>query len=358
MNLKSKLGQMFFIGIEGHSLTSQEKDFILENDIGGIILFSRNVKDPEQISKLTNEIQNLSQHTNSKLPFVISIDMEGGRVHRLKAPFTIWPAMKHLGLSDSPHLAFEVGKALASELAAVGINLDYTPCLDVLLNPKNEIIGDRSFGSDPDHVAKIASGLIRGFKKSGVMTCVKHFPGHGYTSIDSHEDLPVDDRTWEQLYETEASAYKKVFKSKVEFLMTGHLLFKNIDPEYPVTLSKKFLQHYLRDELGYKNLVMTDDLDMKALSKNANAADLTYMAYEAGADLFLFCNEPKSHIMAVESMNDRLGQLDPERIEGSFQRILSMKEQLQANWNPPSQDIIGCDEHQNLVKELLKFGAV
>jgi beta-N-acetylhexosaminidase len=355
MNLKSQLGQMFFIGISGHSLTSEEKDFIVENDIGGIILFSRNVKDPEQISKLTSDIQSLSQQTESKLPFVISIDMEGGRVHRLKSPFTIWPAMKHLGLSDSPQLAFDVGKALASELAAVGINLDYTPCLDVLLNPKNEIIGDRSFGSDPDHVAKIASGLIRGFKKAGVMTCVKHFPGHGYTSIDSHEDLPIDDRNWDKLFQTETSAYKKVFKSKVEFLMTAHILSKNIDPEFPVTLSEKFLNHYLQDELGYRNLIMTDDLDMKALSKNKSAADLTYMAYNAGADIFLFCNQPESHISAVESMQDRLGQLNPERINTSFQKILDIKNQFQENWNPPDQDVIGCDEHQALVQQLLSF---
>ncbi len=355
MTLKSQLGQMFFIGISGHSLTSEESDFIMENDIGGLILFSRNVKDPEQISRLTTQIQDLAKHTDSKLPFVISIDMEGGRVHRLKSPFTIWPAMKHLGVSGSPQLAFEVGKALASELAAVGINLDYTPCLDVLLNPKNEIIGDRSFGDTPDHVAKMASGLIRGFKKVGVMTCVKHFPGHGYTSIDSHEDLPIDDRSWDQLLATEASAYKNVFKSKVEFLMTGHLMFKNIDPEYPVTLSKKFLQHYLRNELGFKNLIMTDDLDMKALSKSKSPADLTFMAYEAGADLFLFCNEPKSHTEALLSMQDRMGQLDPDRIDHSMQKILSMKELMMANWNPPDPSVIGCDEHQELAESLLKY---
>lgn len=354
-NLKSQLGQMFYIGLSGHTLTSEEKDFIVENDIGGITLFSRNVKDPEQIAKLTSDIQDLAKQTDSKLPFVIGIDMEGGRVHRLKSPFTIWPAMKHLGLSDSAQLAFDVGKAIASELAAVGINLDYTPCLDVLLNPDNEIIGDRSFGSDPDHVAKIASGLIRGFKKVGVLTCVKHFPGHGYTSIDSHEDLPIDDRNWEKLLLTEASAYKKVFKSKVEFLMTAHILFKNIDPEYPVTLSKKFLTHYLKDKLGYRNLIMTDDLDMKALSKNRSAADLTYLAYEAGADIFLFCNEPKSHTLAVESMQDRLGQLDPQRIQHSFQKNLDLKTQLKDQWNPTSFDVIGCEEHKNLVQELLSF---
>ncbi len=355
MNLKSQLGQMFYIGLSGHTLTSEEKDFIVENDIGGVTLFGRNVQSPDQIANLTGQIQELSKHTNSRLPFVIGIDMEGGRVHRLKDPFTIWPAMQKLGLSDSPQLAFDVGKAIASELAAVGINLDYTPCLDVLINSDNEIIGDRSFGSNPDHVAKIASGLVRGFKKAGVMTCVKHFPGHGYTSIDSHEDLPVDDRTWEQLYQTEASAYKKVFKTKVEFLMTGHILFEKIDPENPVTLSKKFLDYYLRGELGYKHLIMTDDLDMKALSKNHSASELTYMAFEAGADIFLFCNEPKSYVAAMKSMQDRLGQLDPDRINSTFQKIDNLKKKFSESWNPPGFEVIGCSEHKDLAENLRNF---
>lgn len=355
MNLKSKLGQMFFIGLSGTKLTADEKKFIIENDIGGIILFSRNVETPEQILKLTTEIQNLAQHTSSGLPFVISIDMEGGRVQRLKKPFTIWPAMRHLGNSDSPNLAYEFGQAMASELAAVGINMDYTPCIDVLTNSKNEVIGDRSFSSNPEIVSKMASGIIRGFKKKGVMTCAKHFPGHGYVSVDSHFDLPVDDRSWEQLLESEVIPYKKVFKSKVEFIMTAHILFKNIDAKNPVTLSEKFLQTYLMEELNCRSIIMTDDLDMKALSKDKGADELTYLSYLAGADVFLFCNEPKSHELAVESMMDRSGQLDPERIDFSFKKILAVKEELEKTWDPPSLEIIGCDEHQQLALKIKSF---
>lgn len=353
MKMTSMLGQMFMIGISGHSLTSKEKEFIIENDIGGIILFSRNVSTPEQILKLTDEIQSLAQYTESKLPFLISIDMEGGRVARLKEPFTIWPPMRRLGDQDSPQLAFEVGQALGSELLAVGINMDFAPCTDVFINPDNEVIGDRAFSSDPKVVAKISSGMIRGFKKAGVVSCVKHFPGHGYTSVDSHFDLPVDSRSWQELLDSEIIPYKKCFRSKVEFLMTAHILFENIDPENPVTLSSKFLKQHLRDELNYPGLIITDDLDMKALSKNASAEDLTFKALQAGANMFLFCNNPESHEQAVTAMMDRLGQLEDsylEHIKISFDLIKEVKDVLPQEM--PPLDVIGCEKHLELVEKL------
>lgn len=354
MTTSSMLGQMFMIGLSGPTLTSEEKDFIIKNDIGGVILFSRNVENPEQIKKLTDDIQKLSKHTASKLPLLISIDMEGGRVARLKEPFTIWPPMKHLGDTDSPQLAFEVGLALGTELQAVGINMDFAPCIDVFLNPENQVIGDRSFGSDPEVVAKIASGMIRGFKKAGVVSCIKHFPGHGYTSVDSHFDLPVDPRTWEELLNSEVIPYRKCFRSKVEFLMTAHILFENIDPQNPVTLSEKFLKSHLRDELNYMGLIITDDLDMKALSKNASPEDLTFAAFQAGANMFLFCNDAKSHTLAVESMMDRLGQFDEsslKHIQTSFDLLLEVKQQLPEE--APAMDVIGSAEHKKLADELL-----
>lgn len=353
MKTTSMLGQMFMIGISGHTLTPDEKSFIIENDIGGVILFSRNVSTPDQVLNLTNEIQALAQYTESGLPIFISIDMEGGRVARLKEPFTIWPPMKLVGDHDSPQLAFEVGQALGQELLAVGINMDFSPCIDVFINPENEVIGDRAFSSDPEIVAKIASGMIRGFKKAGLVSCVKHFPGHGYTAVDSHFDLPVDSRTWNQLLETEVIPYKKCFKSKVEFLMTAHILFENIDAKNPVTLSEKFLKGHLRDELGYQGLIITDDLDMKALSKNSSAEDLTYDAFLAGANMFLFCNNPESHILGVESMMDRIGQLNDQQlahIQDSFNMIADVKAGLAKE--KPNLDVIGCDEHQQIVQKI------
>ena len=355
MTLPSKIGQMFFIGLEGPQLTSKESEFIIEHDIGGVILFDRNIKDPEQILNLTTDIQSLSSHTKSQLPFFISIDMEGGRVQRLKEPFTIWPPMRHLGQSDSPTLAFDFGQAMGAELSAVGINLNYSPCVDVLTHPENQVIGDRSLSSDPEVVGKIASGIIRGFKKSGVLTCAKHFPGHGHTCIDSHEDLPVDERTWDELLNSEVIPYKKILRSKVDFVMTAHILFKNIDPEHPVTLSSQFINQYLKEDLKCQALVITDDLDMKALSQTQSADELTYRACLAGADIFLFCNQPESHSLAIKSLKSRANQLDPERIEKSFQKIRDAKEKMSAQWAPSELNVIGCPEHKDLAQQILSY---
>ena len=154
------LGQLFFIGLEGPQLQKHEEDFIINNDIGGVVLFSRNVEDPKQIFELTSKLQSLTKKQSSKLPMLIGIDMEGGRVHRLKPPFTKWPALKHLGEVDSTSISFRFAQSMGKELHSVGINLDFAPCIDVLTNPDNEVIGDRSISSDPELVSKHSSALV------------------------------------------------------------------------------------------------------------------------------------------------------------------------------------------------------
>ena len=168
-NLRKLIGQTFIIGISGTSLTSEEKKFIVDNNIGGVVLFSRNIEDPKQLHSLCAEIQSLHHQSPDKAPLFISIDMEGGRVARLKAPYTQWPPVKNLGDMDSPSLAFKFAQAMGDELFATGINLDFAPCVDTLTNEANELIGDRSFGSDPDLVGRLGSALVRGYLKSNII---------------------------------------------------------------------------------------------------------------------------------------------------------------------------------------------
>lgn len=186
MKTNQLIGQHVLIGCSGLALTQDEKKFIVENNISGVVLFSRNVSEPKQVRDLCDEIQSLRQLTPEKTPIYTAIDMEGGRVARLKAPFTIWPPLKKLGDLDSPQTSFEFAYAMGMELKAVGINLDFAPCIDIFTNPKNTVIGDRAVSTDPEMVAKHASALIRGYIKAGVIPCAKHFPGHGDTIIDSH----------------------------------------------------------------------------------------------------------------------------------------------------------------------------
>lgn len=352
------LGQLMIIGISGTHLKEDEKKFIIENDIGGIILFDRNIQDPLQLRTLTEDIQNLRHHTKSKSPFYISIDMEGGRVQRLKTPFTKWPALRKLGQIDSPTASFNFAFQMGQELKAVGINLDFAPCVDIFSNPENKVIGDRSIGSDPELVAKHASALVRGYLKSEVIPCVKHFPGHGNTLLDSHEDLPVEFSDFDRLESVELIPFKKSFKARADLVMSSHILFKNIDPNWPVTLSEIFINQILKEKLRYRGLVITDDLGMKALTKLYSTEKIAVRALQAGVDILLYCNEPQSPPQAIEAIKKALSEqnLSEESLEKRIQNILQHKSENIKNpalmEKNMALNIIGHPEHFKLAQDI------
>lgn len=352
------LGQLMMIGLRGTSLTTEEEKFIIENDISGVTLFARNVEEPQQIHSLCSSLQKLRHKTKSGLPFFIAIDMEGGRVHRLKPPFTKWPALKYLGDKDSPTMAFDFALGMGNELRAVGINLDFAPCLDIYTNPKNEIIGDRSPGTTADIVAKIGSALTRGYIKSGIITCGKHFPGHGNTLLDSHFDLPIEENTWPQLLEREIIPFTKNFRSGVQMVMTAHILFKNVDAKNPVTLSSLFLKTYLRQELRYQGIIISDDLDMKALADKFDPEKLPTLALQAGCDMVLYCNDFERPYMAIESMHKSLaeGLLQTSTLQQSLDRVMNLKKEFLQNPDPEpfekSKVWIGHPDHLALVEKI------
>ncbi|MGZ3773562.1 MAG: beta-N-acetylhexosaminidase [Pseudobdellovibrionaceae bacterium] len=327
MSISHIIGQHFIIGVSGHALTSDEKKFIVENNIGGVCLFGRNVADPKQVHDLCTEIQSLRHQQIDKAPLFIGIDMEGGRVHRLKSPFTIWPPVRKLGEIDAPTVSFHFANRMGQELKAVGINLDFAPCVDVFTNPANTVIGDRSISSDPEMVAKHASALVRGYIKADVMTCAKHFPGHGNTLIDSHEDLPVEQVNFEKLESCELIPFKKTFKSRVDMVMTSHIKFPQIDPEWPVTLSEIFIKQIIRDEFRYRGLIITDDLGMKAMTKHYSIDEVPVRALKAGVDILLYCNDPEVPPQAYEAVLEATAQgtLNIDALEESYRDILGAK---------------------------------
>ncbi len=352
--MRELIGQQLIIGLSGEELTQDEAQFIVENNIGGIILFDRNLKSVEQIHKLVTDVQQLRYKLPEKTPLFVSIDMEGGRVHRLKEPFTQWPAVKNLGDIDSSTLTFQFTQLMGRELKAMGINLDYAPCVDVLMNPENQVIGDRALSSDPDKVAKLASAMVRGYIKSDVLTCAKHFPGHGYTSVDSHFDLPVDDRRLVDLEKQgDLEPFKKVIKARVDMIMTAHIQYPNIDPKFPVTLSSLFIKQFLREALRYRGIIITDDLDMKALTKNFPIGEIPVLALQAGATMLLYCNEPGSPVKAVKSIAQAMsdGKLDQDVIRANYDLIIKTKLRKLKNPIEPfslekAQLVIGKEDHK------------
>ena len=352
------IGQLFMIGLEGPTLTAKEAEFMTENNIGGVTLFGRNLESREQVHKLCTDLYNLKNRMPSKTPPIIAIDMEGGRVHRLKEGFTQWPALHKVAELDSTSLAFKFAQTMGTELRALGINLDFAPCVDVLTNPKNVLIGDRSIGSDPEQVAKMASALVRGYIKSGVIACAKHFPGHGNTIIDSHEDLPIEDVTMETLKERELVPFKKVIRARLDMIMTAHILYKNIDADYPATVSKKIVTGLLREELRYKHIIITDDLGMKALANRYSTAEIPVMALQAGCDMLLYCNEFDTPPIALEAVKKAIRDkaISHPQIQESLHRVAELKKAHAEFMNPidfsEAEALITNDEHQLLAQQI------
>src|SRR6187431_480879 len=243
------IGQYLIGSMPGTSLPVELRSLAREFDLGGVILFSRNIEAPEQVAELAAESEGLGRTT----PAWVSVDQEGGRVARLKEPFTKWPPMATLGRAglQSEALAERFAKALAQELMAVGITLDYAPVLDIHTNPKNPVIGDRALAERAEDVAKLGRVIIRALQGAGLAACGKHFPGHGDTSTDSHFELPLVEHAPDRLRGVEFLPFKAAIDAGVAAVMTAHVLVPSLDPDRPATLSPKIVQSVLKGALGF-----------------------------------------------------------------------------------------------------------
>jgi len=350
--IRRRVGQMFMIGFDGKNVTDDLKKFIQQYYVGGVVLFERNIESPEQITELTNEIQSLS-----KTPLFIAVDQEGGRVARLKAPFTDFGSADQIAKKDSPKLTFEAYQAMAKELRAVGINFNLAPVLDVRTNPENKVIGDRSYSSDPQIVSKIASGAVRGLQRGNVIACAKHFPGHGDTLEDSHVELPKVEHSIERLREIEWVPFEKVIKGGVESVMTAHILNPKLDPELPATLSSKTIE-YLRNELRFQKIIISDDMEMDAIAKHFSIEDATLKAIEADLDIIMICKTAEKQVKGIEYILRKVLdiKLPLKRIELSSERITKVRNHYLVPYKPVDpaliSNIIGCDEHLAIARAL------
>lgn len=351
--IRRRAGQMFVVGFEGTGVDQNLKKLIQEHFIGGVVLFERNIESPRQIAELTNEIQSLS-----KTPLFVAIDQEGGEVARLKKPFTEFGEAARIAKTNSPKLAFEAFQAMARELRAVGINYNFAPVADLNTNPNNPIIGNRAFGSDPEAVSKIISGVIRGLQRGGVISCAKHFPGHGDTLLDSHLALPEVTHTVERLKAVEWIPFDRAIRSGVETIMTAHILNRNIDPDYPATLSKKTLQ-YLRKDLRFDRVIITDALEMKAISDRYTLEEATLKSVEAGVDLVLICQSDDKQASAIEALIKKVAssEVPMKLIDLASEHITKLRNKYLVPYQPVDLEkinaIIGCAEHQKIAEQLL-----
>lgn len=359
-DVRRHAGQLSIAGFPGHSIPSDLKALAREFDLGGVILFARNVESPEQVAEVAREAHALA----GDIPLWVSVDQEGGRVARLKAPFTVWPPMMVLGRSGDEHLAMRFAKALAAELTAVGISLDYTPVLDVLTNPKNPVIGDRALAERAEDVARLGKAVIETLQGEGLAACGKHFPGHGDTSTDSHFELPLVEHSPDRLEAVELVPFRAAIEAGVAAIMTGHILVPAYDEAHPATLSPRIVGDLLKGRLGYDGLVVTDDLDMKAISGRYGLAQATVGAIAAGCDAVLMCGtSQEAQGLALEAVIHAVedGSLPLRRVEDALARHRRVKERFLGLRRPAPlsgkalQAVLGRDEHQAVAEEMARF---
>jgi len=359
--LRRRVGQLLIAGFDGEQMPVELKALAREFGLGGVILFARNVREPEQVAELSGEASRLVADP----PAWVSVDQEGGRVARLKAPFTEWPPMATLGRSGDVALAERFARALAAELKAVGITLDYAPVLDIHTNPKNPVIGDRALAETAADVARLGGAIIRGLQSEGVAACGKHFPGHGDTSTDSHLELPLVEQPPERLREVEFVPFRAAIDAGVATLMTAHVLVPALDEHRPATLSRRVVTGVLREELRYDGVILSDDLEMKAVAADYAVPGAAVLAIEAGCDGVLICGGDcdikaaalEALVHAVEE--DRLGL---SRVEDALRRQQRAKERFLAGRvasRPESakalRQALGRDEHRAIADEMARF---
>lgn len=374
MTLRQKIGQVMLVNFrycrlsEAESNFSQATDFekfdgnivkvvpldkvnatvcaaIKNYHIGNIILFAENMKDTGNALKMISEMQLLAKENND-IPLIIGIDQEGGRVNRIFQT-EIFPAAKKIGDTKNLQYAFREGQCIAEQLDAFGINLDFAPVCDVFSNPKNPVIGDRSFSTNPETAGLFASSFKDGIKSRNVISCAKHFPGHGDTDTDSHLGLPQIKKTKAQWLSCEAIPFKINIEQNIPMIMSAHIQYPLLDSSKikadktgqfitrPATLSKKILTDILRNELNFKGVIITDALDMKAITNNFSESHAVIEALNAGADLV--CNPisiiQKSDIARLEDLYVKIEQavksnvLSESRLDHAVFRILKLKKE-------------------------------
>ncbi|MBD2690273.1 beta-N-acetylhexosaminidase [Anabaena catenula] len=322
-------GNHLILGISGTTLSDDDKRALNELKPVGVIFFAKNFLDgvpyPVWLESFKQLIDQIHQYAERDFMFT-TLDHEGGRVVRTPLPITRFP---HAYLLKAQ--AREVAKATALELKSLSINLSWSPVADIFSNPQNPIIGSRAFGTTPETASQGAREYYRGLGEGGILGCAKHFPGHGDTSTDSHVELPILNLSLEDLRKRELIPFQTLIKEQVPLIMTAHILFPQIDPDVPATLSKIILNDILREELGFQGVIVSDDLDMKAVSEMFMQSGTVAQAFYAGCDLFIVSRNINSSSLKrtykiAEDFSASLnnGSLDAAVVEAARDRIANL----------------------------------
>ena len=346
--VRRTVAQLFVVGIPGPDLDEATTAFLTEHPPGGVVLFRRNIRSAVQLRRLVAALH----ASGTGVPPLISIDHEGGRVDRLPRPFTHFPPAATVGL-HGVRAAEAVGRAMGIELAAVGIDLDFAPVLDVCTNPRNRVIGDRAFATEPERAAALALAFARGLQGAGVLACAKHFPGHGASTGDSHFVLPRVTRSRRVLAAVDLVPFVRWIRAGFPALMTSHVVYPAYDPRRPATLSPRISRDLLRRQLGYHGVLFSDDLEMQAAAGRHPPGRLAVRALEAGCDMLLVCQSVETARAAMEGVEQALdaGRLDARVVVEALARIHRLRAAL-ARLRGSTATRLGWPAHARLARRL------
>ncbi|HNV03456.1 MAG TPA: beta-N-acetylhexosaminidase [Vicinamibacterales bacterium] len=358
LGLRRRVGQLVFLGFDGFEIPPEIRSLAREFDLGGVALFRRNVEGPGQVADLAFQAAALGLSD----PAWVAVDQEGGRVARMRSPFTEWPPMAALGRSGNAELAARIGRAIAHELRAVGVTMDFAPVLDVLTNAANPAIGDRALSEDAGVVARLGAAMIRAMQDEGIAACGKHFPGHGDAGVDSHHDLPVVGLSPDRFEAVEWVPFRAAMAESVAALMVAHLLVPAFDEAVPASLSRRVVTGLLRERLRFDGLILTDDLSMKGCSLTCAPPAAAVRAIAAGHDAALLC-EP-DHDGQAAALEALVRALEDETIAASqVEASLARHARAKARFAGPRtgrpasawREVVGCEAHQALAAELRRY---
>ena len=342
MSLEEKISQMLIIEYDSDYVDDNLKNFLNTTPPGGFILMKDNITTFDKTREFVSDLK-----SNSKYPLIISIDEEGGSVQRLNnlidASLTDIPFMYNVGLTNNYDLAYNVGKVIAEEVRTVGVNVDFAPVLDIYSNPNNTVIGKRSFGSNVDVVSNMGISFTKGLEDNGVIGVYKHFPGHGDTDIDSHISLPIISKSVDDLKKIELVPFSKAIKNGAKIIMIGHIALPLVtNDNTPASLSKDVID-ILKNDLNYKGLIITDALNMGAVTDNYSNEEIYVKAIEAGNDLLLIPSD------GIETINIIKDKISIDRINESVRKILKFKYNYLDKNNFLDKSYLGSAEHKKII---------
>ncbi|HHU31550.1 MAG: beta-N-acetylhexosaminidase [Zhaonellaceae bacterium] len=331
MSLAEKIGQLVMVGVDGYEHDENSKHLIKNYHVGGFVLLKQNIKNLEQMLDLINSLK--KANSVNKIPLFLAIDEEGGRISRLPQEFAKIPSSKAIGEINNGEISYQVGSIIGEELKMLGLNMNFAPVLDINSNAENPVIGDRAFGDKPGIVSKLGIQTMKGLQEQNIVSVVKHFPGHGDTSVDSHYGLPIVNNDLDRLESFELLPFYEAVKNGADAVMIAHIMLPKIDANSPATFSKTIINDILRNKMDFEGVVITDDMTMGAINDNFDLGKAAVESIKAGSDIILVCHDFAKEEAVLKALYEAAENKDIPitRIDQSVYRILKMKQKYGVN---------------------------